>query len=31
MCETDGDGADDVIVSVPSAALMAEAGLVMAR
>lgn len=30
MCETDGDSADDVIVSVPSAALMAEAGSVMA-
>jgi threonine dehydrogenase-like Zn-dependent dehydrogenase len=30
MRETDGKGADDVIVSVPAAALMAEAGSVMA-
>ncbi|MEM8533804.1 MAG: zinc-binding dehydrogenase [Chloroflexota bacterium] len=30
MHETDGSGADDVIVSVPSAALMAEAGSMMA-
>ncbi|HEX5691978.1 MAG TPA: zinc-binding dehydrogenase, partial [Roseiflexaceae bacterium] len=29
MRETDGKGADDVIVSVPAAALMAEAGSVM--
>jgi threonine dehydrogenase-like Zn-dependent dehydrogenase len=29
MRETDGAGADDVIVSVPAAALMAEAGAVM--